>query len=107
MLTLNKTKTNIASFKDVESSSSCIIIVCETVNVIKKKVNEYWWKIDEAMDSIFAGQDIFERATDDDNYFIAIKYNLSTFSDQNSADKIIQNFSNYVENKTQIRLIDK
>lgn len=104
---LNKSKTNISSFKDIESSSSCLILVCETVNVIKKKVKEYWWKIDEAVESIFAGQEIYERATNDDNYFIAIKYNLSSFSDQSSADRIIKNFSTYVENKTHIKLMNK
>ena len=102
--TSNKTKTNISSFEDVESSSTSLILVCETID--NKKNASYLWEVDEAIEILLTGKGLYEKNSDSDNYFIAIKYDLAEFSNQESTDKVIEKFSKYIEEKTGVRLLE-
>jgi hypothetical protein len=99
----NKTKTNISSFKNAESSCTCLIFACETIN--NKKKDNYSWDILESTDILLSGQDEYLKKTKDDNYFIAKKFDLSEFSNQESTDNVLEEFSKFVESKTGVRLL--
>lgn len=101
----NKTQINISSFKDAETSSTCLIFIYETIN--NKKKDTYSWNIVEATNIILGGQDDHIINTKDDDYFIAKKYDLVEFSNQESTDRVIEKFSKFVEEKTGVKLLEE
>lgn len=100
----NKHQTNISSFSDVEESETCLIFVFESVT---SKKNDYVWDMDNAIQKLLEVEIEIITKTTEDNYFIAKKYNLTDFVDQSSTDKVIEEFSRTVENKTGIKLLEK
>jgi len=100
----NKTKTNISSFEDVETSTTSLIFICETSNNNKKDL--YLWEVNEAVKILLTGQDTYEKKSKDDNFFISKKYELTEFTNQESTDRVIEKFSMYVEEKTGVRLLE-
>jgi hypothetical protein len=97
----NKRQTNISSFSDVEESETCLIFVFESVTT--KEI--YVWDLDNAISKLLEDENELITNTTEDNYFIAKKYSLADFVDQSSTDKVIEEFSKTVENKTGIKLL--
>jgi hypothetical protein len=100
----NKHQTNIASFEDVEESETSLIFVFESITTKKKK---YVWDLENAISKLLEGEAELITNTTEDNFFIAKKYNLADFVDQSSTDKVIEEFSKTVDNKTGIKLLEK